>query len=168
MSAVQRIKDSIAESIMKRNGWTEESKTTNPLDWDPNREDSQYAMVIEETNYIVDAFLNALDSETEEEEEEESIFDEYGHIKRDETNTTSAAIFIFMDAGTGNPRYVSDVREWLATVDRLGVPDDTEIEGTLHLSFDIRNNPYIERIECGGCGAKDVLLTIHSCEETPC
>jgi hypothetical protein len=72
-----------------------------------------------------------------------------------------------MDAGTGKARYVSDVREWLKRVDRLGVPDDTEVEGTLYLSYDI-DEPYTERIECGGCGKKDILLTVHSCQETPC
>jgi hypothetical protein len=197
MSAIEKIKEVIAEAVMRRNGWTEESKTTNPLDWDPNSEDSQYAMVVEDINYIIDSFLEELsgfeiDEDEEEEEdddddfiehghshdhghghghdhthEHENIFDEYGHIKRTQTNTTSAVVFIFMDAGTGKPRYVSDVKEWLARVERLGIPDNTEIEGTLHLSVDI-NEPYIERIECGGCGSKDVLLTVHSCEETPC
>jgi hypothetical protein len=178
MSAIERIKEVIAQSMMRRNGWTEESKTTNPLDWDPNSEDSQYAMVVDETNYIIDTFLEELSGfELEEDEyefekdeettEPESLFDEYGHIRRPQTNTTSAAIFVFMDAGTGKARYVSDVREWLKRVDRLGVPDNTEVEGTLYLSYDIEE-PYIERIECGGCGTKDILLTVHSCEETPC
>jgi hypothetical protein len=171
MSAIDRIKQTIAESIMQRNGWTEQTKTENPIEWDLSRNDSQYSMVVEETNYVIDAFLQELADTTEdtqeEDIEEESMFDEYGHIKRDEPVTTSGVVFIFMDAGTGNPRYVSDVREWLARVDRLGVPNDTEIEGTLHLSFDI-DDPYTERIECGGCGTKDILLTVHSCEETPC
>ena len=178
MSAIEKIKEVIAQSMMRRNGWTEESKTTNPLDWDPNSEDSQYAMVVEETNYIIDTFLEELSGfeieedeyefeEDEETTEPESLFDEYGHLRRPQTNTTSAAMFIFMDAGTGKARYVSDVREWLKRVDRLGVPDNTEVEGTLYLSYDIEE-PYIERIECGGCGTKDILLTVHSCEETPC
>jgi hypothetical protein len=178
MSAIERIKEVIAQSMMRRNGWTEESKTTNPLDWDPNSEDSQYAMVVDETNYIIDTFLEELSGfeleedeyefeEDEETTEPESLFDQYGHIRRPQTNTTSAAIFVFMDAGTGKARYVSDVREWLKRVDRLGVPDNTEVEGTLYLSYDIEE-PYIERIECGGCGTKDILLTVHSCEETPC
>jgi hypothetical protein len=135
-------------------------------------------MVVEETNYIIDTFLEELSGfeieedeyefeEDEETTEPESLFDEYGHLRRPQTNTTSAAMFIFMDAGTGKARYVSDVREWLKRVDRLGVPDNTEVEGTLYLSYDIEE-PYIERIECGGCGTKDILLTVHSCEETPC
>lgn len=165
------MKESIIYAMMQKNGWTEESKFTNPLDWDPERDDSQISMIKEDVNFILDSFLEHLETESDDEEEleeeDESIFDEYGHLRRRQTNTTSASIFVFMDAGTGVPRYVSDVREWLARVDRLGVPNDTEIEGSLYLSFDI-DEPYTERIECGGCGTKDILLTVHSCEETPC
>jgi len=194
MSALDRIKETITEALMNSRGWDEISKEKNSIEWDPNREDSQYSLIKEDVNFVVDEFVEQLagleqdeleeeyvfDDEEDEDEhghthdhghdhthEHENIFDEYGHIKRTQTNTTSAAIFIFMDAGTGNPRYVKDVREWLATVDRLGVPDDSEVEGTLHISVDVRE-PYIERLECGGCGSKDVLLTVHSCEETPC
>lgn len=171
MSAIDRMKESIIYAMMQKNGWTEESKQTNPLDWDPERDDSQISMIKEDVNFILDSFLEHLETESDDEEEleeeDESIFDEYGHLRRRQTNTTSASIFVFMDAGTGVPRYVSDVREWLARVDRLGVPNDTEIEGSLYLSFDI-DEPYTERIECGGCGTKDILLTVHSCEETPC
>jgi hypothetical protein len=198
MSALDRIKETITEALMNSRGWDEISKEKNSIEWDPNREDSQYSLIKEDVNFVVDEFVEQLagleqdeleeeyvfDDEKDEDEDEdghghthdhghdhthehENIFDEYGHIKRTQTNTTSAAIFIFMDAGTGNARYVKDVREWLATVDRLGVPDDSEVEGTLHISVDVRE-PYIERLECGGCGSKDVLLTVHSCEETPC
>jgi hypothetical protein len=167
MSAIEKIKEVIAEAVMRRNGWDEESKTANPIEWDITREDSQYRMVAEDTDYIVNTFLEELAKIESEDSEEELTEYEFGSTEENKTNTTSAAIFIFMDAGIGNPRYVSDVREWLKRVDRLGVPDDTEVEGTLHLSFDI-DDPYTERIECGGCGTKDILLTVHSCEETPC
>jgi hypothetical protein len=182
MSALDRIKETITEALMNSRGWDEISKEQTPLEWDPNQNDSQYSLIKEDVDFVVDEFVEQLagleqdeleeeyvfdDEEDEEVEEPQSLFDEYGHLRRDKTNTTSASIFIFMDAGTGNPRYVSDVREWLAAVDRLGVPNNTEIEGTLHLSFDI-DEPFVERLECGGCGSKDVLLTVHSCEETPC
>jgi hypothetical protein len=180
MSALDRIKETITEALMNSRGWDEISKEKNPIEWDPNRNDSQYTLVKEDVDFVVDEFVEQLAKVEEEELEEEyefendeeveepqSLFDEYGHLRRTQTNTTSASIFIFMDAGTGNPRYVSDVREWLAAVDRLGVPNNTEIEGTLHVSFDI-DEPFVERLECGGCGSKDVLLTVHSCEETPC
>ena len=173
MSAIDRIKETITEALMNSRGFDELSKEQNPLEWNPEVEDSQYSLLKEDVDFVVDEFLEEIEKAEDEihghdhTHEHENIFDEYGHIKRTQTNTTSAVVFIFMDAGTGKPRYVSDVKEWLARVERLGVPDNTEIEGTLHLSVDI-NEPFIERIECGGCGTKDVLLTIHSCEETPC
>ncbi len=185
MSAIDRIKETITEALMNSRGFDELSKEQTPLEWNPEVEDSQYSLLKEDVDFVVDEFLEEIQKVDEDEDEDEdehthdhghghdhtheheNIFDEYGHIKRSQTNTTSAVVFIFMDAGTGKPRYVSDVKEWLARVERLGIPDNTEIEGTLHLSVDI-NEPYIERIECGGCGTKDVLLTVHSCEETPC
>jgi hypothetical protein len=179
MSAIDRIKETITEALMNSRGWDELSKEKNPIEWNPEVEDSQYSLLKEDVDFIVNEFMEQIGKieesfeedygfeDDEEVSEPQSIFDEYGHIRREQTNTTSATVFVFMDAGTGNPPYVSDVREWLARVDRLGVPNDTEIEGTLHLSFDI-DEPYTERIECGGCGTKDILLTVHSCEETPC
>jgi hypothetical protein len=68
-----------------------------------------------------------------------------------------------MDAGVGNPAYVRDVREWLKAIDDAGIPDDAEVEGTLHLDYDLEPNN-IERIECAECGTMDVLLTVHECK----
>ena len=67
-----------------------------------------------------------------------------------------------MDAGVGNPAYVKDVRDWLKAVEDAGIPDNAEVEGTLHLDYDLEPNN-IERIECAECGAMDVLLTVHNC-----
>lgn len=78
--------------------------------------------------------------------------------------TSSTAIFISCNAGVGNPLYIKDVRAWLKAVDRAGIPEDTEIEGSLHLSYDIRDNPIIERIACGECDYEDVLITEHWCK----
>lgn len=161
---VQKIKDQLAIAMMVRAGWKLEEMNQYPIEWDPNREDSQYAMTIDEANYTVDAVLKMIEdmSSEDEDDDDDSIFDEYGHLKRSQTNTTSAALFIFMDAGTGNPRYVRDVREWLAKVDAVRIPDDTEIEGTLHLAYDVELEN-VERIECLDCGEKDLLLTTHKC-----
>ena len=76
----------------------------------------------------------------------------------------SVAVFIFMQATPGNPTYVSDVKEWLAAVEAVGIPDHTEIEGTLHLSYDVRQAK-VSLIECGECGTSDVLVAEdrHNC-----
>jgi hypothetical protein len=77
--------------------------------------------------------------------------------------TKTNATFLFLDTPAGEPTYVSDVREWLAEVDSLNIPDDTEVEGTLHLSYDT-DILTSERSECLYCGDKqDILLTVHDC-----
>lgn len=172
MSALERMKEAIAEALMNSRGWDELSKETSAIEWNPERDDSQYSMVKEDVDFVVDEFIERLaDSDGDEpleegEEEEESIFDEWGHIRRKQTNTTTATLYVFMDAGTGNARYVSDVREWLANIDSIGVSDDTEVEGFLHLCYDVdlRN---VEKIECLECESKDdILLTTHKCKES--
>lgn len=169
MKLIEQIKLRITEEMMAERGWKRED---NPLEFEIDNPDSQMNMIHEDTDFIVDSLLKHLSSiedpnvsfeDEVEEEEEESLFDEYGHLKRKQTNTTTSALFIFMDAGTGKPRYVSDVREWLKRIDTAGIPDDTEVEGFLHLSYDL-DLQNAEKMECLECGNKeDILLTAHKC-----
>lgn len=159
MDFITQLKENLAIQTMVKNGWKLEEKDMYPIEWDRNREDSQYSLIYEDASYAVDSILKMLkeidvpeDFDDEYEEEEETT----------DTVTSSAALFIFMDPGIGNPRYVRDVREWLARVDRAGISDDLEIEGTLHLSYDV-DLENIEWIECMECGKKDLLLTKHKC-----
>ena len=146
--------------MMLARKWDQES---SPIEWDKTRSDSQYSLIYEDVEFIVNQLLN---EETEEEEEFEPILEvpqpRLGSY-RSQTVTRSNATFIFMDAGVGNPAYVRDVREWLKAIDDAGIPDDAEVEGTLHLDYDLEPNN-IERIECAECGAMDVLLTVHECK----
>ena len=146
--------------MMLARKWDPES---SPVEWDRAREDSQYSLIYEDVEFIVNQLLN---EEIEEEEEFEPIL-EYPQYRmgsyRSQTVTRSNATFIFMDAGVGNPAYVRDVREWLKAIDDAGIPDDAEVEGTLHLDYDLEPNN-IERIECAECGTMDVLLTVHECK----
>lgn len=163
---IEEIKQSMALELMRQGGWDPEHPEEFPIEWDLSRPDSQYSLCLEQASHMTEFLLQQLMQiqdpefeEEEEEEEQESFLDQYGNIRREKTNTTSACLFIFMDAGTGNPRYVSDVREWLANVDRAGIPDDTEIEGQLYLDYDLKGP--IETIECGECGKKDVIVSNH-------
>jgi hypothetical protein len=160
---IQSIKDALAIEMMKGGGWDPDHPEEHPIEWDLTRPDSQYSMAVDQaskvTDFILQQIMNMSDESDDEleDEEEESFLDEYGHIRRNQTNTTSASLFIFMDAGTGNPRYVSDVRKWLENVDKAGIPDDTEIEGQLYLDYDLKG--VIETIQCGECGASDMLIS---------
>lgn len=186
---IEELKQSMALELMRQSGWDPDHPEEHPLEWDLSRPDSQYSMCVEQASHMTDFLLTQLmqipDPEaeeefhngrlkefekrredsfldapySEEELEEDSFLDEYGHIRRTKTNTISASLFIFMDAGTGNPRYVSDVRQWLAAVDKAGIPDDTEIDGQLYLDYDLEGP--IETIECGECGQKDIIISNH-------
>lgn len=147
----------LTDELMK--GWDPKE---SPLEFDATRPDSQISLNYESAVHAVDFIVDRLMSEEheEEDEEDESIFDEHGHLKRKQTNTTSASLFIFMDAGTGNPRYVKDVRKWLENVDKAGIPDDTEIDGQLYLDYDLEGA--VDQIECGECGEKDIIVTTHN------
>jgi hypothetical protein len=160
--SIEELKHNITTNLLLSRGF--DPKDT-PIEWDKNREDSQYSLIYEDVTFIVNELLNENSYEEEQEEEFEPIL-EYPEYRmgsyRSQTVTRSNATFIFMDAGVGNPAYVRDVREWLKAVDDAGIPDDTEVEGTLHLDYDLEPNK-VERIECGDCGTMDVLLTLHNC-----
>lgn len=158
---IEELKHNIATKLLLARGFDPKG---DPIEWDATREDSQYALVYDDVNFVVNQLLDE-EIEADEEEEYEPVL-EYPQYRmgshRSQTVTRSNATFIFMDAGVGNPAYVKDVREWLKAVDEAGISDDTEVEGTLHLDYDLEPNS-IERIECGECSEMDVLLTVHKC-----
>lgn len=91
------------------------------------------------------------------------------HVPERSAVSISSSLFIFMETAPGEPAYVSDVRDWLATVESAGIPDNTEIEGKLHLGVDKSHNA-ASKIECGECGEFDTVLAEHQCpawEENP-
>lgn len=53
--------------------------------------------------------------------------------------TVSKQIVLSMDAGWNLPATVGDVRQWLADVDMMGVPDSTELGVDCYLELTIQN-----------------------------
>jgi hypothetical protein len=155
---IEELKHNIATKLLLARGFDPKE---SPLEWDATTRDSQYSLIYEDVDFVVNQLL----SEEIDDEEYEPVL-EYPQYRmgsdRSQTVTRSNATFIFMDAGVGNPAYVRDVREWLKAVDEAGISDNTEVEGTLHLDYDLEPNS-IERIECGECSEMDVLLTVHKC-----
>ena len=72
----------------------------------------------------------------------------------------SASVFIFAKAEDGEPLYISDVKAWLVEVEKLNLPDSTEIEGSLFLCLDLEE-PSAETSYCGECNHPDILLATH-------
>ena len=157
--SIEELKHNITTNLLLSRGFDPKE---SPLEWDATVRDSQYALLYEDVNFVVNQLLN----EEIDDEEFEPILETPPYRMgsyRSQTVTRSNATFIFMDAGVGNPAYVRDVREWLKAIDDAGIPDDAEVEGTLHLDYDLEPNN-IERIECAECGTMDVLLTVHECK----
>lgn len=159
--------DKIAEEVLIARDYPKPTgKHGYDYEWDPTKEDSQYSMVREDVDYVTKRVFDFLRDDTPEEDEE--VVESYGSPAVSTTN----AIFIFVkNPEPGVPFYVKDVREWLNRVDMADIPDDTEVEGGLYLSYDLSQEEgdlvHIDRIECGDCGAKDILITNHSCSSTP-
>lgn len=145
------LKHKVANALMKRHGW-DRNDPTHKLEFDPENPHSQYSMAYDDADVAVETFIGALldlDGVTPEPSEDvassapDSIVDigdpeeEERHHSTNPTISKSASVFIFMDSGMGNATYVGDVRDWLDAVDEAGIPDSTEVEGTLHLSYDV-------------------------------
>ena len=171
---------------LKQNDLDPSDPKTPPIEIDENEETSQlvaWKLTAEEAyDYMLEA-LEKIDDmgyeiADEEDEEEEDILSDFREDSLDNrtvslhtpqrTNTDKSrltktnATFIFLDTPPGEPFYVSDVREWLAEAEQLA-SDDTEVEGSLFLSFDT-DIETSERSECLYCGNKeDILLTVHDC-----
>jgi hypothetical protein len=140
------LKHKVASALMKRHGW-DRTNSLHKAEFDPTNPDSQYAMAYDDAEVAVETFISALlelDGSTIEPSPEvaASTPDPVADTGRPEgyqnpSVQKSASIFIFMDSGKGNPAFVGDVRDWLEEVDSAGIPDSTEVDGRLYLSYDV-------------------------------
>lgn len=171
----QVIIDYVTSQIVEQTFPREDEENTTH--WDASNDESEYSVTRDFVGSVVEATFKAiqnweeLDWEEEEESEEDDLFpipprDKWGAFQMNKSEgavKSSAHHYIFMDSGVGNPTYVRDVREWLRRVDELNIPDDQEVEGTLHLSYDFDNTD-VERIECGECNQHDIITVTHHCD----
>lgn len=145
-SASDFLKHKVANALMTRHGWDR----ANPLhkaEFDPENTHSQYSMAFDDAEIAVETFISALlelDGSVIEPSPEVAITDPDTAVDTgrpdDYQNPSvqkSASLFIFMDSGKGNPAFVGDVRDWLEEVDSAGIPDSTEVDGRLYLSYDV-------------------------------
>lgn len=174
MDFVEQIIDKLSRQMMLNNGYNE---TDNPVEWDLNIEDSQHAIVREMVGFVVTNTIEEINAAMPEEEESDEAsdtsseqqihVDQYGkhHMELDKGAVRQHAnFFIFLsNPEPGIPILVSDVREWLARVEALGIPDSREVEGSLYLDYDF-DSTVVEKIECGECGQFDIITTTHICD----
>jgi hypothetical protein len=161
------LKHKVANALMTRHGW-DRSNSLHKLEFDPTNPDSQYAMAYDDAEIAVETFISAL---LELDGSEIATSPEVAPSAPDEAVDTgrpddyknpsvqkSASIFIFMDSGKGSPAFVGDVRDWLEEVDSAGIPDSTEVDGRLYLSYDVEPTEIISG-EDAITGEEYILLT---------
>jgi hypothetical protein len=147
------LKHKVANALMARHGW-DRNDQLHKTEFDPKNPHSQYAMAFDDATIAVETFIDALmnleDSDSELSlDVAESTPDRYVDIGEEERGENpsiqkSASLFIFLDSGTGKPAYVGDVRDWLDEVERAGIPDSTEIDGRLYLSYDVQVDQIVD------------------------
>lgn len=175
---------------LKSNGLNPEDPSTNAVELDESNEDSQLYAWMMTAQEAFDFFMETLSDlndrgyevgltpeeqeEGETENPENIAYDFFGEnlgnggksypqASASSSVHKSGVVFVFLENTPGAPKYVGDVREWLAEVDSLGIPDDTEVDGQLYLDYDISLKTS-ERSECLHCGSRDdILLTVHDC-----
>lgn len=180
------LRSKVANSLMRYHGW-DRRDPLHKLEFDSENPHSQYSMMFADADIAVTTLFDALmdldiqddedvpatnpllgvvhpdtkvDTGEPEQEEKEEFFSE--PVPEPSAVSISSALFIFMETPPGVPTYVSDVRQWLYAIEDAAIPDDTEVEGTLHLSYDREHNS-VSKIECGDCGAFDTVLAEHYC-----
>jgi hypothetical protein len=134
------LKHKVANALMAKNGW-DRNVELHKAEFDPTNPHSQYAMAFDSATVAVETFIDALLNL--EDSDSELPFDE---LERENNPSIqkSASVFIFMDSGTGKPAYVGDVRDWLDEVDKAGIPDSTELDGHLYLSYDFKVDQIVD------------------------
>ena len=176
------LKSKVANSLMRYHGYDRRDPLQKE-EFNPENPNSQYSMMFADADIAVTTLLDTLmdldiedgedvpatnpllgvvhpDTKVDTGEPEEELFPE--QVPKPTAVSISSALFIFMETPPGQPAYVSDVRDWLASIDDAGIPDDTEVDGHLHLSYD-REHSSATKIECGDCGKFDTVLAEHHC-----
>jgi hypothetical protein len=162
-SPVEQIVTAIADRLMEDHGWLPHMKEQYADRWDTKNPKSIYSTLLRTAQMSVDyVFEMIMSTDTGEQEEEPHMTSE--KEQRSPVINKTSANFIFLQAQPGDPIYISDVAEWLDSARLAGFPDDTEVEGFLHTSYDM-NPETIERINCLDCGDQgDRILLNHTCK----
>lgn len=120
------LRDRIAHALMKAHGYSEDDSVSR-MEWDPEEPSSAYSMMLEDADIAVKVIMTATETEA------------LTGVVPPHLSPVSqtATFFIFLQSEAGLPLYVKDVRDWLGAVNRANIPDHTEVEGFLHLSYDV-------------------------------
>lgn len=141
--------EKVAVDLMVTHGWDLEKRGENTIEWDPNRPDSQFAMMIEDAKRAVEStfqYLNAIEI-PEEDDEHEGMHHHgdgnwHSHVELDEEDweeveeiSTSNGSFkkytttsYVLTPSPANIVTLGDIRAWIKAVDAENLPDSHEVD----------------------------------------
>jgi hypothetical protein len=143
----------LAEALMEAHGYTEETKESSPLEWNPDIKDSQYSMLYEDAETLLDEYktlsaLSELISMT-------GSLGQYPETRWDETTQAGHTVpemprvdtyvSIYHTLNGPSPTF-GELREWMEKAQIMGATDDTVVNGYLALTMDVEN-AFVQKIE---------------------
>lgn len=169
MKEEMTVKQYVAERLMDHAGFGDKEKY--PLEWDPEYLDSQLAGYLDIADVSVSATIDALQSiglipEDSSDEEKKSEKNLQYDVEDKYPIHHQATIYIILKQKAGEPLTLGDLRDFMHEVDPLGLSDNTEIEGEIHLMYDLGLSG-VEVTDYLGDHNETKALLLHPRRETP-
>jgi hypothetical protein len=156
------LREKIAEALMIAHGY----KKNTPIlkhEWDPEKEDSAYSMMLEDADIALEVL------EKHDEDDVAPLLgvvqppEEAGEAPSDSVQIKTV-YFLSLKNEAGKPIFLSDVKSWVEEAVSANIPEDTEVEGSLHLMHDF-NSQQVDAIYCPQCKDEGTLLVRnHECK----
>lgn len=140
MEEEMTIKQYVAERLMDHAGFGDREKY--PLEWDPEQLDSQLAGYLDIADVSVSATIDALRSigllaEDKFDEENDVEKNLQYDVEEEYPIHHQATIYVTLKQKVGEALTLGDLRDFMYEVEPLKLPDTTELEGEIHLMYDL-------------------------------
>lgn len=134
------VKQYVAERLMDHAGFGDREKY--PLEWDPEQLDSQLAGYLDIADVSVSATIDALQSigllpEDRFDEEKNAGKNLQYDVEEEYPIHHQATIYVTLKQKVGEALTLGDLRDFMYEVEPLGLPDSAELEGEIHLMYDL-------------------------------
>lgn len=134
----------VAEKLMIDAGW-DPADRENSIEWDPNREDSQYAINLDIAKVAVEATLEAI-AAIPDQEDHSRVLKGPQYPSEGTHKVLSSTTFVSLEKVELDDKiFVGDLRHMLDLLDYYGVPDHYEVQGS-EISVCFENDSPFEQI----------------------
>jgi hypothetical protein len=112
------VREHVAQRMMEVYGFGD--RDAWPLEWDPDNETSQYAILLDLAGDMVDATVEAINA-----------IEDPGDGDGGDADAPGVGLLLHAD---GDTTTIATVRGWLAAAEALGLPDEAPVLGTISVS----------------------------------